>query len=101
MTTSEDGAVKWWDIRNMEAPVSMIDITGLDPGQHVSPCMMEYEPTIPSRLLLINSPDITNQRDNFTVYTIIKSWRVVQLVQSHPLMSLDLELWICTDKNNA
>ena len=70
MTTSEDGAVKWWDIRNMEAPVSMIDITGLDPGQHVSPCMMEYEPTIPSRLLLINSPDITHQRDTFTVYTI-------------------------------
>ena len=49
MTSSEDGAVKWWDIRNMEAPVTMIDISGLDPDQQVSSCMMEYEPNIPSR----------------------------------------------------
>ena len=52
MTSSEDGAVKWWDIRNMEAPVSRIDISGLDPDQQTSPCMMEYEPTIPSRFMI-------------------------------------------------
>ena len=55
MTSSEDGQVKWWDIRNMEDPISKIDLTGMDPAQQMSSCMMEYEPTIPSRYLIRQS----------------------------------------------
>ena len=52
MTSTEDGLVKWWDIRRMSAPSCQIDLGNCNTRENFSCTKIEYEPTIPSRYML-------------------------------------------------
>ena len=52
MSSTEDGLVKWWDVRRMSAPTGQIDLRNCHSEQTFSVTKIEYEPTIPSRYML-------------------------------------------------
>ena len=55
-TGSEDGYMKWWDIRNFAKPVKeflvMTDEDAVDPEKAESVSCLSFEPTIPSKFMV-------------------------------------------------
>ena len=57
-TGSEDGLIKWWDIRNVKTPEREFLVVGddsiKDPGLAESVTSLAFEPSMPSRVIFVS-----------------------------------------------